>query len=116
MMMFSFLKDFLSILFQLVAIPIKKWYHLCIKGEYLIDDDHTEKFIAFLTKIAQDPKYQPTEDEQEFEQDLIEGHYQIIEEDPELTEENYRYEDQRQRYAIEGLRFIQEYARIKEDE
>ena len=115
MMMFSFLKDFLSILFQLIAIPIKKWYHLCIKGEYLIDDDHTEKFIAFLTKIAQDPKYQPTEDEQEFEQDLIEGHYQIIEEDSELTEENYRYEDQRQRYAIEGLRFIQSYAKIKED-
>ena len=89
---------------------------MCIKGEYLIDDDNTEKFIAFLTKVAQDPKYQPTEDEQEFEQDLIEGHHQIIEEDPELTEENYRYEDQRQRYAIEGLRFIQEYARIKEDE
>ena len=114
--MYSFLKDFLSILFQLVAISIKKWYHLCIKGEYLIDDDNTEKFIAFLTKVAQDPKYQPTEDEQEFEQDLIGGHHQIIEEDPKLTEENYRYEDQRQRYAIEGLRFIQEYARIKEDE
>lgn len=114
-MMYSFLKDFLSILFQLVAIPIKKWYHLCIKGEYLIDNDNTERFIAFLTKVAQDPKYQPTEDEQEFEQDLIEDHYQIIEEDPELTEENYRYEDQRQRYAIEGLHFIQEYARIKED-
>lgn len=115
MMMCSFLRDFFSILFQLIIIPIIKWYNLCIKKEYIIDNDDTEKFIAFLTKIAQDPKYQPTEDEQKFEQDLIEGHYQIIEEDPELTEENYRYEDQRQRYAIEGLRFIQSYAKIKED-
>lgn len=113
--MYSFLKDFFSILFQLIAIPVKKWYNFCIKGEYLIDDEETEKFIAFLVKVAKDPKYEPTEEEQQFEQDLIEGHRQIIEEDPQLTEENYRYEDQRQRYAIEGLRFIQEYAKIKED-
>ena len=71
--------------------------------------------MYLITIIPQDPTYQPTEDEQEFEQDLIAGHHQIIEEDPELTEENYRYEDQRQRYAIEGLRFIQSYAKIKED-
>ena len=115
MMMYSFLKDFFSILFQLIVIPIKRWYNFCIKGEYVLDNDNTERFTAFLAKIAQDPTYQPTEDEQEFEQDLIAGHRQIIEEDPELTEENYRYEDQRQRYAIEGLRFIQSYAKIKED-
>lgn len=115
MMMCSFLRDFLLILLQLIIIPIKKWYNFCIKGEYLVDDEETEKFIAFLTKIAQDPTYEPTEEEQQFEQDLIAGHHQIIEEDPELTEENYRYEDQRQRYAIEGLRFIQNYAKIKED-
>ena len=116
MMMCSFLRNLFSILFQLIVIPIKRWYNLCIKGEYLIDDEHTKKFIAFLTKVAQDPKYQPTEEEQEFEQSLLEGHYRIMEEDPKLTEENFRYEDQRQRYAIEGLRFIQEYAKIKEDE
>lgn len=115
MMMCSFLEDFLLILLQLIIIPIKKWYNFCVKGEYLVDDEETERFIAFLVKVAKDPKYKPTEEEQQFEQDLIEGHYQIIEENPELTEENYSYEDNRQRYAIEGLRFIQDYAKIKED-
>lgn len=115
MMVYSFLRNLFSILFQLITIFIKKWYNFCIKGEYLLDNENTEKFIAFLTKIAKDPNYQPSEDEQQFEQDLIDGHYKIIEETPELTEENYPYKEQRQRYAIEGLRFIQEYAKIKED-
>ena len=110
----TFLKRMVVVLLQLILILFKRWYNLCINGEYLIDDENTERLIEFLKKVSKDPNYQPTEDEQEFEKALVEDYKQIIAMTPGLTEENYPYQIERQQCAIEELNYMKEYAKIKE--
>ena len=113
--MIKILTELIEILFQLISIAFKRWYNLCVKGKYLIDDEDTNRLISFLIKVAQNSNYKPTDTEQEFEQELLETYRQVIEQNPGLTEENYPYQKQRQGYALEELRVLQNYAKIKED-
>ena len=105
-----------SILFQLIAIPIKKWFNLCVRGEYIVDDEETRAVIKYLREIARDPTYEPQSPiEQEIEQDLINAYEETLEENPEVSREDYPYADHRAEFAVDILKFFQEHATFKEE-
>ena len=40
--------------------PIKKFYHLCIKGSYIPDNERNQEVYNYCIKIVQDNNYQPS--------------------------------------------------------
>ena len=106
--------ELFSILFQLLALPIKRWFNLCVRGEYVIDDEETQAVIKYLREIVRDPTYEPQSPiEQEVEQDLIDAYEETLKANPKVSREDYPYADHRAEFAVDILKFLQEHATFK---
>ena len=108
--------------YMLIVLPVKRFYNYYIKGEYIENNMRTQALLQYLTKVINDPTYQPEGAyEQSFEDELLTAHNIVLErvrngEFPDIPKDiEIDYSSARADYACEILFQMSDKYIIKED-